>query len=151
MVYPWQWIYHVYPRIYMVYTQRICLVYAWYIHGISFDGYTWYILGYPWISLDIPVFLNPDFSAGPCCWSHAMRTRLWVINSVLLHTPLWQSCQGKRWSTKGPLLCLLPGRGAAAGLAAAASSSLLQQNAVFDTTVFCSSVNLNKLTVLNEF
>ena len=65
MVYPRQWIYMVYPRIYMVYPQRICIVYTWYIHGISFDRYTWYILGYPWISLDIPVFLNPDFLGWP--------------------------------------------------------------------------------------
>ena len=123
-VYTWQWIYHVYPRIYMVYTLRICPVYAWYMPDISFHGNTWYILGYPWISLDIPVFLNPDFSAGPCCWSHAIRTRLWVINSVLLHGPPWQSCQGKRWSTKGSLLRLLPRplplAFAAAGWAAAA-------------------------------
>ncbi len=40
--------------------------------------YPWYILG---ISMDIPSFLQPDFSACPCCWSHhgSMRTRVWVI------------------------------------------------------------------------
>ena len=48
------------------------------IHGISFDVYPWYIRG---ISMDSPRFLNPDFSpaAGPCCWSHSMRTQVWVI------------------------------------------------------------------------
>jgi hypothetical protein len=44
------------PRIYMD------------IHGISIDVYPWYIRG---ISMDIHRFLNPDFSAGPCCWSHS--------------------------------------------------------------------------------
>ena len=69
-------IYHVYPSIYMVYTQSIYMVYTWmymvyhltYIHGISLD--------IPCIYLDIPSFRKPDFSAGPCCWSHSMRTRL---------------------------------------------------------------------------
>ena len=68
---------------------------------------------YPRISLDIPSFLKPDFSAGSCCgWSQSIRTRLWVIKSVLLHAPPWQLCQGKRWPTKGSLLLLLarPGR-----------------------------------------
>ena len=55
----------------------------------------------------IPSFLKPDFSAGPCCWSHSMRTRLWVVKSVLLHASPWHLCQGKRWSTKGALLLLL--------------------------------------------
>ncbi len=58
---------------------------------------------YPWIYLDIPSFLKPDFSAGQCCWTHLMRTRLLVLKSVLLHAPPWQLCQGKRWSTKGSL------------------------------------------------
>ena len=58
---------------------------------------------YPWIYLDIPSFLKPDFSAGPCCWTHSMRTRLLVVKSVLLHAPPWQLCQGKRWSTNGSL------------------------------------------------
>ena len=69
-------IYHVYPSIYMVYTQSIYMVYTWiymvyhltYIHGISLD--------IPCIYLYIPSFRKPDFSAGPCCWSHSMRTRL---------------------------------------------------------------------------
>ena len=61
---------------------------------------------YPRISLDILGFLKPDFSAGPCCWSQSIRTRLWVIKSVLLHAPPWQLCQGKRWPTKGSLLLL---------------------------------------------
>ena len=59
---------------------------------------------YPWIYLDIPSFLKPDFLAGQCCWTHAMHTRLLVFKSVLLHAPPWQWCQGKRWSTKGSLL-----------------------------------------------
>jgi hypothetical protein len=29
--------------------------------------------------MDIPSFLKPDFAAGPCYWSHSMRTRMWVI------------------------------------------------------------------------
>ncbi len=59
------------------------------IHGISFDVYTWYIRC---ISMHIPSFLFPDFSAGPCCWSHSMRTRVLVIKSGLLHAPPWQLC-----------------------------------------------------------
>jgi hypothetical protein len=62
------------------------------IHGISFDVYTWYIRG---ISMDIPSILKPDFAAGLCCWSHPMRTCVWVIKSVLFHAPPWQLCQGK--------------------------------------------------------
>ncbi len=68
------------------------------IRGISFDLYTWNIHG---ISMDTPSFLKPDFAAGPCCWSHSMRTRVWVIDSVLFHAPPWQLCQGKRLPTKG--------------------------------------------------
>ena len=68
--------------------------------------FSWIYMVYPWIYLDIPSFLKPDFSAGPCCWIHAMRTRLLVFQSVLLHAPPWQWCQGKRWSTKVSLLCL---------------------------------------------
>ena len=51
----------------MVYPFCIWMVYTWYIHGISIDGYTWYILGYPWISLDIPVFLSDQ----QCFIAHA--------------------------------------------------------------------------------
>jgi hypothetical protein len=91
--------YHVYPH-------SIYMVYPWIymdIHGISFDVYTWYICG---ISMDIPgySFLKPDFAACPCCWSHSMCTRVWVIKSVLFHAPPWQLCQGKRLPTKGPTL-----------------------------------------------
>ncbi len=70
------------------------------IHGISFDVCTWYIRG---ISTDIPSFLKPDFAAGPCCWSHSIRTHVWVIKtqSPLFHAPPWQLCQGKRRPTKG--------------------------------------------------
>jgi hypothetical protein len=50
---------------------------------ISMGGYTWYIHGYPCISMDIHRFLNPDFSAGPCCWSHSMRTQVCVIRVLL--------------------------------------------------------------------
>ena len=69
--------------------------------------FSWIYMVYPWIYLDIPSFLKPDFSAGPCCWIHAMRTRLLVFQSVLLHAPPWQWCQGKRCTTKVLLLGLL--------------------------------------------
>ncbi len=87
MVYPW--IYHVYPpSINMVYP-RIYMVYHWmYIHGIY--------MVYCGISMDIPSFLKPDFAAGQCCCSHSMRTRVWVITSILFHAPTWQLRQGKR-------------------------------------------------------
>ena len=84
---------------------------------------------YPRISLDIPSFLNPDFSSGLSCWSQSIRTRLWVIKSVLLHATPWQLCQGKRWPTKAHFFCFFPGPAAlpfallAAGLAAAAPSA----------------------------
>ena len=102
-------IYHVYPWIYMVYPLP------------------WIYMVYPWIYLDIPSFLKPDFLAGQCCWTHAMSTHLLVVKSVLLHAPPWQLCQGKRWSTKGSLLRLLPRplplAFTVAALAAAASES----------------------------
>jgi hypothetical protein len=66
------------------------------IHGISFDVY---------ISIDIRSFLKPDFAAGPCCWSHSMRTRVWVIKSVLFHAPPWQLRQGKRQPQKAQSYC----------------------------------------------
>jgi hypothetical protein len=61
---------------------------------------------YRGISMDIHSFLKPDFDAGPCCWSHSKRTRVWVNKSVLFHQPPWQLRQGKRRPTKGarPLL-----------------------------------------------
>ncbi len=75
------------------------------IHCISFDVYTWLRHGiyvvYRGISKVYPSFLKPYFAAGPCCWSHSMRTRVWVIKSVLFHVPPWQLCQGKRRPTKG--------------------------------------------------
>ena len=46
--------------------------------------------------MDIPSFLKPDSAAGPCCWPHSLRTRVWVIKSVLFHAPPWQLRQGKR-------------------------------------------------------
>ncbi len=61
-----------YPCISIISIPRISMD----IHGISFEVYPWYIRG---ISMDIPRFLNPDFSAGPCCWSHSMRTQICVI------------------------------------------------------------------------
>ncbi len=63
------WYIHGYPCISIMYIPRISMD----IHGISFDVYPWYIRG---ISMDIPRFLNPDFSAGPCCWSHSKRTQV---------------------------------------------------------------------------
>ena len=97
MVYPWIYharIYHVYPSsIYMVYPW-IYMVYHWmYIHGI-------YVV-YRGISMDIPRILKPDFAAGPCCWSHSMRTRVWVNQECLFHAPPWQLRQGTRRPTKG--------------------------------------------------
>ncbi len=76
-----------------------------FIHGISFDVYTWYIRC---ISMDIPSFLFPDFSVGQCCWSHSMRTRVLVIKIELFHAPPWQLWLGKSRPTKGSLL-LSPG------------------------------------------
>jgi hypothetical protein len=102
MVYPWiyhvypsEWIYMVHPWIYQVYPLSIYMVYPWiymvyhlmYVHGIN--------VVYRGISMDIPSFLKPDFAAGPCCWSHSMRTRVWVTRSVLFHAPPWQLRQGK--------------------------------------------------------
>jgi hypothetical protein len=69
-----------------------------YIHGISVDVYTWYIRG---ISMYIPSFLFLDFLAGPCCWSHSMRTLVLVIKIGIFHAPPWQLCHGKRRPTKG--------------------------------------------------
>ncbi len=63
-----------------------------YIHGI-------YVV-YPGIFLDIPSFLKPDFSTSQCCWSHSMRTRVWMIKNVLFHAPPWQLCLGKTLPTK---------------------------------------------------
>ncbi len=40
--------------------------------------------------MDIHSFLKPDFAAGQCCWSHSMRTRVWVIKSALFRVPPWQ-------------------------------------------------------------
>jgi len=88
-VYTSKWYIHGYTWIYMVY-------HLMYIHGI-------YVV-YPWIFLDIPSFLKPDFDAGQCCWSHSMRTRVWVIKSVLFHAPPWELWQGKRQPTKGSTL-----------------------------------------------
>ncbi len=67
------WYIHGYPCISIMYIPRIYMD----IHGISFDVYPWFIRG---ISMEIPRFLNPDFSAGPCCWSHSMRTQFCVIS-----------------------------------------------------------------------
>ncbi len=70
---------HGYPWISIMYIPRISMdihVISMDIHGVSIDVYPWYIRG---ISMDIHRFLNPDFSAGPCCWSHSMRTQVCVI------------------------------------------------------------------------
>ncbi len=75
---------------------------------------------YRGISMYIPSFLKPDFAAGPHCWSHSMRTRVWVIKSVLFHAPPWQLHQGKRRTTKGSRP-LLPA--AAVSVAAAAATA----------------------------
>ncbi len=48
---------------------------------------------YPWIYLDILSVLKPDFSAGPCCWIHAMRTRLLVFKSVLFSEKIERASQ----------------------------------------------------------
>ncbi len=83
-------------EVYHVYQHSIYMVYPWIymvhqlmdIHGIS--------MVYPWIFLNIPRFLKPNFPACLCCWSHWMRTRVWVIKSVLFHAPPWQLCHGDR-------------------------------------------------------
>jgi hypothetical protein len=92
MVYPWlyhvyptDWMYMVYSWIYHVYPPSMYMVYPW----IYMVYHLMYILGiyvlYCGISMDIHSFLKPDFDAGPCCWSHSMRTRVWVIKSVSCH------------------------------------------------------------------
>ncbi len=93
MVYPW--IYHVYPSsIYMAYPW-ICMVYhLMYMQGI-------YVV-YRGISMDIPSFLKPDFAAGPCCLSHSMRTRVWLIKSVLFHAAM-AIAPGEKAAHKGSL------------------------------------------------
>ncbi len=78
-----------------------------YIHGISMDIHgisLMYIVhgiytAYPRIFLDIPSFVKPDFTAGPCSCSHSHHTVMWVIKSTLFHAPPWQLCQGKRLPT----------------------------------------------------
>jgi hypothetical protein len=84
------------PSIYMVYAWKYMVYHLMYMHGI-------YVV-YRGISIDIPNFLKPDFAAGACCWSHSMRTRVWVIKSVLFHAQPWQKRQGKRQPTKGSTL-----------------------------------------------
>ncbi len=80
---------------------KIYMVYHWmYIHGIY--------MVYCGISMDNPSFLKPDFAAGPCCWSHSICTRVWVIKSVLFHAPPWQLCQGKRLPQKAHHLFFPP-------------------------------------------
>ncbi len=92
------------------------MVYPWisWYRDMAYD-HLMYINGmyvvYCGISIDIPSFLKPDFAAGPCCWSHSMRTPVWVIKSVLFHVPpsWWRGkwgytalvSQGKRLPTKG--------------------------------------------------
>jgi hypothetical protein len=73
------------PRIWTMHIRGISMD----MHGVSLDVYTWYIRC---ISLHIPSFLLPDFSPGPCCWSHSMRTIVFVIKSGLLHAPPWPLC-----------------------------------------------------------
>jgi hypothetical protein len=103
-------------------SSSICMVYVWYIHGISLDipcisssismVYPWIYMVYHWmyihgiyvvhrgISMDIPRFLKPVLAAGQC-WSHSMRTRVWVNQECLFHAPPWQLRQGTRRPTKG--------------------------------------------------
>ncbi len=101
---------HGYPQsIYMVYPW-IYMVHHWmYIYGI-------YVV-YCGISMDIPSLLNPDFAAGQCCWSHSLRTRVWVIKSVLFHAPPWQLRQPPKGSRP-----LLPATAVAVAATAAAAS-----------------------------
>ncbi len=102
------WIYHVYPRsIYMVYPWIYVVYHLMYIHGI-------YVV-YRGISMDIPSFLKPGFAAGPCCWSHSMRTRVWVIMSILFRAPPWQLRQWKRRPTKAQPGCRKPSPTVACG------------------------------------
>ncbi len=53
----------------------------------------------------IPSVLKPDFAAGPCCWSHSMRTRVRVTKRGLFHAPPWQLRQGKRRPPKAQPDC----------------------------------------------
>ncbi len=125
MEYTWyiHWYTMYIPRIgYTCYIHGYTMYTTKYIHGISKDIHgifkhihgisLMYIRGiytvYPWIFLDIPSFLKSDFAACPCFWSHSMRTRVWVIKSTLFHAPPWQSCQGKRLTTKGSPNCSQP-------------------------------------------
>ncbi len=86
-----------------------------YIHDISFDVYTWYHWYIRCVSVDIPSFLFLDFSAGPCCWSHSMRTRVLVIKIGLFHVPPWQLCLGIGGPQKAHFF-LLPAAGGAGAL-----------------------------------
>jgi hypothetical protein len=81
-VYPWI-IYHVYrPCIYLVYPWIHMVYHLTYIHGI------YVVYPSPWIFL---AFYNQiSRPPGQCCWSHSMRTRVWVIKSVLFHAPRWK-------------------------------------------------------------
>ncbi len=85
---PTEWIYvvYTYPCISIImYIPRISMD----IHGISFDivlVYPWYIRG---ISMDIPRFLNPDFSAGPPVLLVSFNAHTSLCNqSVSFHAPL---------------------------------------------------------------
>ncbi len=81
---------------------------------------------YPWIFLDIPSFLKPDFAAGLCCWSHSMRTRVCVCDQeYFIPRATMAIVPGEKAATKGstllpPTLNLPPLSLAAAVTAAAA-------------------------------
>ncbi len=72
--------------------------YTWHIIWCIYMVYMSYIHEYSWLSeirfCCLPVLLDQ-------CWSHSVHTLVWMIKSVLFHTPPWQLCQGKRLTTKG--------------------------------------------------
>ncbi len=74
------------------------------VHGI------YVVYPSPWIFL---AFYNQiSRPPGPCCWSHSMRTRVWVIKNVLFHAPPWQLCQGIRRGPQKAHIFFLPAGGA---------------------------------------
>ncbi len=88
MVYVWYvlgYTIHMFYSGYTMYIQGyawyILKVYTWHIHVYPWYMFSCIYMVYPWIYLDIPSFLKPDFSAGPCCWIHAM-----LLDSCNVHT-----------------------------------------------------------------
>ncbi len=55
--------------------------------------------------MDISIFLIPDFSAGPCCCSHSMRTRVTCVGDsdqeCFFSRPTMAIVPGERLPTTG--------------------------------------------------